>query len=389
MEITEIRDMQPLVPIEDLPSREEQIAILEEANSPEGVRRVLKEHLIFAESWQYDIAILWAAQAHLREILPPECFYLAFSGATSSGKTTATRIVTELAGGEFFGGGSLAAMIRTFHEAGAKNGVVGIDEIDANNRRLRGDLEGILRIANNWDAKYKVSVPAKGGTWKPVDLEVGGPKVFNFQSDPDPALLSRAIPMEMPRKHETRVDLNNLYLENPVFLGREWLKSRCAEKVKDWSRQRLKEHIQDPVFLDRVEAFKSTLGRDNQIAALCLAISDVLELGFDASIQASMDAKREMDETNEGLRELLIEFYRSQVREDGNECSAPAMEILEFINPRLEEAKLRPVSTRIWAKIRRDFGFEKGRNVKKDRTKGNKVMHTFDKTVREALGVEP
>ncbi len=380
--------MEPLVRIEDLPGREEQLAILEEAHSPEGVKRVLKEHLIFTEPWQYDILILWAAQAHLREILPAECFYLAFSGAMSSGKTTATRIATELAGGEFFGGGRLAAMIRTFHEAGEKNGVVGIDEIDANNRRLQGDLEGILRIASNWDAKYKVSVPAKGGKWKPVDLEVGGPKVFNFQSDPDPALLSRAIPIEMPRKHETRVDLNNLYLENPVFLGREWLKGRCAEKVKGWSREKLKERIQDPKFRERVEGLKVTLGRDNQIAALCLAINDVLELGFDASIQASMDAKREMDETNEPLRELLVEFYRSLVRKDGDQCSASVSEILAFVNPRLEDLKLHPLSTVRFSKVRRDFGFEKGRNVKKDRTRGNKVMLTFDRTVREALGVE-
>ena len=57
-------------------------------------------------------------------------------------------------------------------------------------------------------------------------------------------------------------------------------------------------------------------------------------------------------------------------------------EILAFVNPRLEDLKLRTISTVRFSKVRRDFGFEKGRNVKKDRTRGNKVMLTFDRDGR-------
>src|SRR3990172_6641163 len=196
-----------------------------------GAREALSHHLRFSGEHQYDLVLAWAAQPYLRAVLPDECCVnLAFSGPRSSGKTKATEIAVRLAEGEMLGGGTLAAIIRTFDKAG----VVGIDELDSNLKRVE-DLEGILRVGNTWSAVYKISKPMKGG-WVPADLQVGGPKAFNYRSDIEDALKSRCYVLEMPRQNDSRLIINNLFLANPTDRVTAWLKRICGEKVKAWSK---------------------------------------------------------------------------------------------------------------------------------------------------------
>ena len=151
----------------------------------EDARAILGRHVTFSEEWHYDIVLTWAAQGYLRGVLPDECCAnLAFVGPKSSGKTTATQLSVLLAGGEMLASGTLAAMIRTFETAG----VVGIDELDSNLKKEE-NLEGILRVGNKWSAVYKICMPGAGGAQKAVDLKIGGPKVFNFRSEIEDALL--------------------------------------------------------------------------------------------------------------------------------------------------------------------------------------------------------
>lgn len=367
-----------------LPNREETLQILEEAYSVEGARRALREHLTFSHEWQYDIVLIWAAQAHLAEVLPDECVNLAFSGAKSSGKTTATWIAAHLAGGAFFGGGSLAAMIRAFDA----NRVVGIDEVDANNRRLRYDLEGILRICNRWNAIYPLMRRTKGG-FAFEDLEVGGPKVFNFRSKVEDALRSRTWVIEMPRQKDARQAIANLFLENPTTIVKDWLAARAAERVREWSKDKVKAHMEDPAFIARLEALPAALGRDQAIAAVFLVISDIMELDLDGSIRQAQEARGEEEESYEEIREHLRELYRSEVRRDGDECKIAVMDAKVYINRELSEAgSPYTLSNAQFARVRREFGFQEGINVKKISREGGKRFLIFDKMAREALGLE-
>ncbi len=372
--------------MEGLPTAEEAKQILEVAYSLEGARAALKEHLAFSHEWEYDIVLLWAAQPHLRDVLPDECFHLAFSGAKSSGKTTATRIAAALADGEFFGGGTLAAMIRVFGESN----VVGVDEIDSNNRRLQGHLEGILRIANDWKAVYKLNIPKDGGGWRPHDLEVGGPKVFNYRSQVEDALRSRALVIEMPRQHQAHMDINNLFLENPVGVAADWLTTLCARRVRKIGRRGVERHLRSPEFIQRVETFQAVLGRDNQIAALLLVISDILELELESSIRAAMKAKQEEEESYEDIRQVLSDLYYGAKGHtpDGEQVRIGLTEALSSINRQREADGQRSLSYKLFARIRREFGFQDGVNVvivRKER--GNRFL-VFDAGVREALGID-
>ena len=91
----------PRVSIESLPSREEQIAILKEAqvSNLEEALEALREYLSFSQPWHPRLCLLWAAHAHLQEVLPGLAIHLAFTGPKSSGKSEATKLMAELAGG--------------------------------------------------------------------------------------------------------------------------------------------------------------------------------------------------------------------------------------------------------------------------------------------------
>ncbi len=132
----------------------------------------------------HDTILLWAAQTYMRGFLPSNvCLYLAFDGAKSSGKTTATRASVYIAhNGEMITSITPSALKRMM-DGGE---TLGIDEIDA--KKLTNDALGtILRMGNSWDAKAKLS-ERKGNQWEVVETNIGGPKVFNFRGEIDDAL---------------------------------------------------------------------------------------------------------------------------------------------------------------------------------------------------------
>src|SRR5439155_14863788 len=96
------------------------------------------------------LCLLWAAQSWLGpDILPAEFVaYLIFTGPKSSGKTTATKLMTDIAGGVFIAGGTEAA-IRDILSTNPP--ALGIDEIDIRIRAVP-NLEGILRTGSRWYA---------------------------------------------------------------------------------------------------------------------------------------------------------------------------------------------------------------------------------------------
>lgn len=370
--------------LSNLPGPEEQIAILEEeaVYDLETAKRGLRRHIYFLDEWHYDIAFLWASQGYLKEVLP-DCVFLAFLGPKSSGKSKATRIITTIAGGTFIEGGTPASLRRAFSEA--PNGVVGLDEVDANIEQFPG-LEHMLREAINWDATFKSSEQTKHG-WKSVNIPVGGPKVWNIRSRVEDALGSRGFPIEMSQRKDARLTIRNKFLGNPISLIGDWLRNLCAEKVKKWSPAKVEELMKSEAFYDRLDALPAVIARDQDLAANFLAIADILGWDLDASIQAAVQGKQDQEESYEDVRQAVLEFWELNGRSRVG-YEAPFHEVHAFVNMKRKDARLRPLSAHAFARFRREVGWVKGVNDRKDRKQGNKVILTFDRAVAEGLGIE-
>lgn len=340
----------------------------------------LGHHLRFSQEWHFDLVLLWAAQAHLREVLPDECCVnLAFSGPKSSGKSKGTEIAVRLAEGEMLAGGTLAAIIRTFDKAK----VVGIDELDSNLRRVE-DLEGILRVGNKWSAIYKICAPGKGGLQRPIDLHVGGPKAFNYRSDIEDALKSRTYVIEMPRQNDSRLIINNLFLENPTGRVTAWLRRICGAKVKAWTKAKVEAHMKDPAFIARLDALPAALARNRETAAIFLMVADVLGWELDSEMTEAARVQADEEISNEDVREILVAIYAERADPRGD-LELPLRDVLTWVNERRKPSQ--PISGKAFARIRRECGFQDGLNVIKRSSESGKRFLIFDSTVRATLGI--
>ncbi len=366
------------------PKKEDVIQVLEKAQifDRDGAKEGLRRHIYLLHEWNADIGLLWCAQGYLKEVLP-DCVHLSILGPKSSGKSKATRIFTTIAGGTFLEGGTLASIRRAFKEA--PNGVVGIDEVDANIHHLP-ELEHMLREAVEWDAKFKSSEQTKKG-WKNVDIKVGGPKICNVRSRVEDAVGSRAFPLEMTPRKDARLTIRNKFLGNPISSIGDWLRNLCAEKVKRWTPAKVEELMKSEGFIERLNALPIVLSRDHDIAANFLAIADILGWDLDASIQAAVQAKQDQEESYEDVRQALVSFYEL-ADHYGSVLKSPVSEVHASVNAKLKDANLRSLSPYVFAKIRREFGWVKGENDRKERALGNKVILTWDRPVLERLGIE-
>lgn len=351
--------------------------------SVEDARAVLARHLTFSEPWHYDLLLLWAAQGHLRSILPDECcVYLAFVGPKSSGKTTATQIAVQLAGGEMLASGTLAAMIRTFETAR----VVGIDELDSNAKKEE-NLEAILRVGNKWSAIYKICAPGPNGSQRPVDLKIGGPKVYNYRSEVEDALGTRECRIEMGRQRDARQIVENLFLAGSVESVTIWLRETCSLALFRRDARQVEDHVRSDEFVARVATLPAALARQQQTGTILLAISDLLGWGLDSVVRSSVEAQGQDDGVDEGLRDELARIYRERVSAETGDLEIPQQEVLDRLNAGRPSAPR--LTGKAFARIRRELGFRDGVNCFKNRKQGGRRILRFDSTVRFALGLGP
>ena len=357
------------------------------AANPEILRRAVRfalcEVIVVREPHHYDVMFLAAAQPHLRFVLPDECCaYLAFAGPKSSGKSTATKVVTKLAGGRFFAGGSPAALRDTFGEGQ----LVGLDEVDTQIKRL-DDLEGILRTGNSWNAIYPLKV-RQGNDWKTEERNIGGPKVFNFRGRVDDALLSRGYIVNLPRQRGGPLVVSSLYpyrLIGPlsVLLGRV-----CARSARKWSRALVEEHMKGRAFIDRLDRLPTGLARSQQTAAILLIISDILGLGLDVEVSRASGEQADTDEESDELAEWLREFYGT-FRCEGStrDLEVSQAALLAFINDkrRLDGRLAWPPTSGAFKREMLELGFEERKSLRR-RNKSRVVL--FDTDVRKCLGIE-
>jgi hypothetical protein len=347
-------------------------------------RNALSHHIRTREPYHYDLMVLFAAQSYLSPVLPDEvCVNLAFAGAKSSGKTNATKIATALGGGEFFPGGSLAALRDCFG-----NGLVGLDEVDTQSKRLE-DLEGILRTGNSWNATYPMKVADGKGGWKTEKRNIGGPKVLNFRGKVDDALLSRCYVIELPRAtgKTGALAVASLFPGNPIRPFADLLRRCCALAIRGLSKFEVERRMKDPSFIARLDALPDGLARSQQTAAVFLVTSDILGLDLEESVRKAAGAQADADTESDEFRPWLVRFYAVHANDPtAPDLEVPQTDLFAFVNERRKEGGQRPWAPTggAFASALREVGFEP---AKKKSAAGGKRFLTFDANVRKNLGI--
>jgi hypothetical protein len=321
----------------------------------------LKKVIHFRRDEDYVLMILWASQGWLGPtVLPKECLaYLAYVGPKSSGKTTATRIATDIAGGRMLAGGTEAAIraILDGDASGVTPRALGIDEIDIR-MKATPDLEGIFRVGNRWDAEYPIRVPKAGSKgWDTRMLKIGGPKVFNYRTDPEDALASRTLVIEMKPYGDTGMIVRGLFDSPAIGRVKRVLTERAEGAAAEWSPAKLEEHMTSSEFLARVDKLSATLPRGKQVGAILLAVADLMRFNAEEVIAKCISEERE--DSLQAHREILAEIYDEHEDEakDGV-VRLKNSDVHAWLNTRLKDRQLLPVSPREWARIRREFDID-------------------------------
>ena len=350
----------------------------------------LKKVMRFSSELHYVELLLWAAHTGMRSILPSEvCLYLGFEGAKSSGKTTATKAAVCLASnGKMVSAISDAALKRLCEE----NCILGIDEVDAHATKNE-NLETILRVGNSWDAKAPICIRSRGD-WKVFETNIGGPKVFNFRGEVDDALRSRCLVIPMPTVKDADLAINSLFLEQKLEFVRSWLHADVKAHTRDWTKERVQEHMESDEFRQRVKNIDPQLGRGYQQAAILLVVSDIMGWGLDDKIGEIVESQ-ENEDSLETEKEILSNWYLAE-REKHKEqvLSNPGLiiqigseELRMFLNRDLEEMRIKPVSKQRFSVLKQELGWRKGINEKKSSARRGKNMLFFDQTVLKTLGM--
>jgi hypothetical protein len=336
----------------------------------------LRELVRFRRDGDAILCLLWAAQCWLGpDVLPEKCLvYLDFVGSKSSGKTTATDLMTELVDGVFLAGGTTASLRDIL---AAKPKALGIDEVDIRMKQL-SDLEGILRIGNKWHAFYSMRIPKENGGWDTTKQEVGGPKVMNYRYEPEDAMASRSIGVELEPHNDARMIIDGLFGNPKVAEIRDALSQLVSEAIQNWDAEKLEAHMKSDEFLERVRGLGASLPRGTQVGAVLLAIADVLDWKAEDAVRGYLSEAR--DDAFQAEREIVLEIYEENAHEarDGI-LELPNGDVHESLNNGLRKLGLRPLGRATWKRIRRELRI-------KDRRENSGLVLIFDASTREAIG---
>jgi len=354
--------------------------------------RILKMVLVLPTDLDYEMVFLWAAHTHMRSVLPPSvCLYIAFDGPKSSGKTTATKCAVQLACKGKMIASTTPAALKRLCEGGA---TLGIDEVDAHARNDE-NLETILRVGNSWDAKAEL-VERVDGKHEIVEMNVGGPKAFNFRGEIDDALRSRCLIIGMPSSKDTNIIIDSLYLESILTPIKAWLERLIAVRLSEsldeeggWSPSRVESIMRSEGFKNRVSQVEGTLGRNIQQAAILLMVSDIMNWNLDAAIKEAIESQPS-GEQFELEKEIIAEFYlfkHSQAIDQGGEIEVSASELKENLNAVLKEKNVKPLGNPQWGFLKRECGWQEGINERKMSKNRGKRFLKFDGLVLKALGL--
>ncbi|MHA1286832.1 MAG: hypothetical protein ACTSPB_05440 [Candidatus Thorarchaeota archaeon] len=365
---------------------------------------VMKSVLALDSDLDYYTILLFVAHTYMRGYLPSEvCLYLAFDGPKSSGKTTATKMAIYLSyKGEFITSITPSALKRLSD----KGATLGIDEIDAqaHNNEV---LETILRMGNSWDAKGRFSEP-RGNTWEVVQINIGGPKIFNFRGEVDDALRSRCMVIGMPSSKDLELIINVMFYEDQLSFVKDWVESAVRDRLdsidKDCEYMKMdpqdyiKSDMQSKNFRERLVKINPTLSRGLQQAVILVEISDIMEWDLEEAIKEIVESQI-CEDPFETHKEIIADWW-SNIRQTKRDSTIAyggdikelitigSEDLRGYLNIKLGDKKQREISKHQFAILKRELGFKEGLNAKKSSMNRGKLMLHFDEIVLINLGLE-
>ncbi len=364
---------------------EEGLAALKEAADLtfEGAVEKLKLLEVLPREQDYLLQLLWAGHSHLIDLFNGSV-YLGFKGVKGSGKTTATEISIHLArDGELLSDTS-DAYLSTVLDSGK---TVGLDEAD---RVLwahkHGMISSLLRSGYTRGAAYglKEWVPGEGkekGGWQTVRRSLFGPKVFNFHSTLEAALLSRTLVIDMEPCDDSGMAVRNLFKEKFLWTVKEWLKQGSSEALRDWTRETVEELMLSEEFLREVEALPALTGRDYQLGSILLATAKVLGWDLGGLVARILEGRRTLDEFSDEahVASRLLDSW------EGGQEFVPTMDVLEAVNDERARTKQKPMYRDRLSEVLKELGFRKGKEKGKNWVKRDKWGVKLDEVMVEHL----
>ncbi len=344
---------------------------------------LIRERVAFQKPRDPTILLLWGLSVQLGDLLPDTCLiHLGFSGPKSSGKTTATALATEMVLGKMIEGITLAALLR---QLDLGTNAIGLDEIDAQIGRVEG-LEALLRAASRRGSHYSLSVMTEK-KWVTKEVNVGVPFVFNYNTEVDDALRSRALLITLAPDGSTSKIVRNLVPQdegNRLFV---FLKRLAADARQRWDEEKVKAFVTSQEFAAILDRFDTILPRDKTKAAVLLTAAHLANLDLESIIhQSTKDAEEEEDSWS-----LEREALRALIQNVGVRQGWIAhTEALTTVNLARQESKLYALTPRSFAGFLRACGWVKGKNWKRamSGSERNKAVLYIDAAIIKSFDLE-
>ncbi len=257
-------------------------------------------------------------------------------------------------------------------------------------------------MGNSWDAKAKLS-DQRDGKWEVITTNIGGPKVFNFRGDIDDALRSRCMVISMPSSKDSSIIINGMFMESILAPVKQWLESEVTHAISKmkqdaaalgYTPQRwVQADIETNDFRNRLECIKATLGRDRQQAAVLLEIDHIMGWKLEGSIKNIIEGQVSEDPF-ETEKEIIANYYLDKRRLSHNTgldgeaiVSVGSEDLRIIINQSLKMKGSRDLTKQAFSILKREVGWQEGRNARKSSVHRGKMMLEFDEPVIIKLGV--
>ena len=309
--------------------------------------------LKFEHDEDYVSAFLFAAQSHIVELLET-VFYLAFTGATGSGKGTAVEAVIEMCHeGQILADITGPYLASVMHEGNT----IGIEEIDDTWAKSE-TLRSLLRNGYRRGVPIGKMLPT-GKDWEPVEYDTFGPKVFDFHAALESHTAGRCVSILMKRDTSSMAHERTVWatykrvLLNPVQV---WLALRAEKKLKNWNTMKVMNTVSQR--LARIKKLGIEAGRPTELANSMLLVADVFGWDLDKEIGVIF-AKRALSEPGsvlDNVAHIIKELFKQS--KDGE---IETISIVERYNAAFESSAQKMTSNHL-SHILRDLELAKYRN---------------------------
>lgn len=350
-----------------------------------------KRLLRFSDELDYIGMNIGIALTYIIDLLPTSSriFYVGFSGAKGSGKSTATSVCARICKeGIKLEGVTYSALAHA-----CKNKMtLCLDEFDAQSEKCP-ELETIVRQGIDLDALYFKSVPDGKGRWTQDKVPCGGMKFLNWRNPIDDALLQRILIIKMAPSASTRMIVNNEAPQRFTAPIQCWFSAQSAKVRENWTPDKVRELVEDRDghLTKKLDDLLSKVPRQMQKALWMLIISELYGWSLDDTIKHLIEKQPE-DEAYEDYKDLVVDIYnlKKELKKDDTPVSMQLVDFKKDMFERIKEKGLIQLKSRgplSWLGLRQECGFIDGVTDKKSSQKGGKRVLIFDERVQKSLGL--